>query len=151
MRGRSAIVLLAMFQLSANSLRAQDLKSPPSDSVRLQGTWSMSSGSADGYLLPPDYVKTMKRVFVGSEVTITMGAAVFFKAAIRLDPTTSPKAIDYRMTDGPTAGAIQLGIYSIVGDTARFCFGAPNAARPGDFTTTANDGRTLSTWVRTKP
>lgn len=150
MLNRSLIVFL-MWQIGAVSLGAQGLKSPASDSARLQGTWSMVSGSADGFALPPDYVTAMKRVFVGNEVTVTMGAALYFKAAIRLDADKTPKTIDYRMTGGPTAGAVQLGIYSVSGDTARFCFSAPNAPRPGDFTTTGGDGRTLSTWVRSKP
>lgn len=111
----------------------------------------MVAGSADGYALTPEYVKSMKRVFTGNEVTVTMGGTLFFKATIKLDAAKAPRAIDYQMTGGTTAGAMQLGIYSIVGDTARFCFGAPNAARPTDFTTAAGDKRTLSTWVRNRP
>ena len=150
MRNRPLLVLL-MWQVGVVSLAAQGLKSSASDSARLQGTWSMVSGSADGFALPPEYVKSMKRIFVGSEVTVTMGAALYFKATIRLDADKTPRAIDYHMTGGPTTGAVQLGIYSVSADTARFCFSAPNAPRPGDFTTAAGDGRTLSTWVRSGP
>ena len=108
----------------------------------------MVSGAADGYPLPPDYVKSMKRVFAGNEVTVTMAAQIFFKATVHLDASRSPRTIDYHMIGGPTAGQVQLGIYTITGDTARFCFGAPNAVRPTDFTAVAGDGRTLSTWIR---
>lgn len=121
------------------------------DLARLQGTWSMVSGSAGGQPLPPDYVKTMKRVAVGDTVTITRGGQLFFQAAIDIDAKQTPRTIDYRMLAGPTAGAVQLGIYAFSGDTVRFCFGAPGAPRPADFTSVAGDGRTLSAWVRAKP
>ncbi len=150
MRNRAWLVPL-MWLVGVVSLGAQGRTSSASDSARLQGTWTMVSGSADGFALPPDYVKAMKRVFVGSEVTVTMRAELFFKATIRLDADKAPRTIDYQMTGGPTAGAVQLGIYSLSGDTARFCFSAPNAPRPGAFTTTTGDGRTLSTWVRSEP
>ena len=131
--------------------RSRTVVEAPSDSARLQGTWSMISGAAGGYTLPSEYLNSMKRVFFGSEVIVTMGEQVFFRATIQLDTTHSPRTIDYHMTGGPTAGQVQLGIYAISGDTARFCFGAPSAERPADFTTIAGDGRTLSAWVRVRP
>ena len=121
------------------------------DSTRLQGTWTMISGAADGYPLPPEYVQQMKRVYRGNELSVTMGSQLYFKATITLDTTTTPRAIDYRMTAGFTAGAVQLGIYAFNGDTVRFCFAAPGKTRPTDFITIAADGRTVSTWVRAKP
>ncbi len=93
----------------------------------------------------------MARTTSGSELTAMMGTQVYFKARIGLDPAASPKTIDYRMTAGPTHGAVQLGIYEFRGDTLRFCFGPPNGRRPGEFTTVAGDGRTLSAWVAAKP
>ena len=111
----------------------------------------MVSGSADGYTLPPSYVQRMRRVFSGREVTVTMGQMLYLKATVVLGGSGVVRTIDYHMTGGPTAGAVQLGIFLIAGDTVRFCFGAPNAARPSDFTTTTGDGRTLSTWVRARP
>ena len=145
---KRTMLALTLATLLATTLSAQ---SPAStDSARLQGTWSMVSGAADGSPLPSDYVKGMKRVFTGSAVTVTMADQIFFKATVRLDASRSPRTIDYKMTGGQTIGATQLGIYAIIGDTARFCFAAPNAARPTDFTTLSGDGRTLSTWVRVK-
>jgi uncharacterized protein (TIGR03067 family) len=146
-----AAVLAGLIGLAGQGIAAQAPARTVSDSGALQGTWLMVSGAASGYSLPPEYVKSMRRVFTGAEVSVTMGQQLFFKATVLLDPAHSPKTIDYHMTGGPTAGAVQLGIYLIAGDTVRFCFAAPNAARPADFTTTPGDGRTLSTWVRAKP
>jgi uncharacterized protein (TIGR03067 family) len=121
------------------------------DSARLQGTWVMLTGAADGYPLPTEYVRQMKRVFTGREVTITMGGQLYFRATISLDTAQAVRTIDYHMTAGPTAGAVQPGIYAFSGDTVRFCFAAPGGRRPTAFATVASDGLTLSTWVRAKP
>ena len=121
-----------------------------SDSARLQGAWSMVSGAADGTSMPPSDAARMRRVFDGSTVTVTMAGGLYFRATIVLDAATTPKHIDYHMTGGFTTGATQLGIYEIRGDTVRFAFASPNAARPTDFTSQAGDGRTVSTWVRAK-
>ena len=146
-----SLAVWAVLSLPVTRLAAQAQPPVPSDSARLQGTWSMVAGSADGYPLPPAYVERMRRVFTGNELTVTSGGTLFFKATVGLDPAHAPKTIDYHMTGGPTAGAVQLGIYRLAGDTVRFCFGGANAPRPMDFSTKAGDGRTLSAWVRAKP
>ena len=141
----------AVAALAAPPLEAQSVAPAASDSAGLQGTWRMVSGAADGYPLPPDYVQQMRRVFGGSEVTVTMGGQLFFRATVVLGRVDSLRTIDYHMTGGPTAGAIQLGVFTISGDTARFCFAGVNAPRPSEFATSPGDGRTLSTWVRSGP
>jgi uncharacterized protein (TIGR03067 family) len=117
----------------------------------LQGEWSMVSGSANGQPMPDDMVKQMKRICKGDETTTTMGSQVFMKAKITLDPSKTPKTIDYEMTDGFTKGNKQLGIYEVNGDTFKSCFGKPGAERPTDFTSKPGDGHTLSVWKREKP
>jgi uncharacterized protein (TIGR03067 family) len=151
MVNRIGTALLALVIVTAGSLGAQAGTMVRSDSMQLQGSWTMVSGSAGGMALPPSYVGAMRRVLSGNDLTVTMSGELYFRATIVLDPATSPKTIDYRMTGGTTTGAIQHGIYAIAGDTIRFSFGAPSAARPADFTTAAGDGRTVSTWVRARP
>jgi uncharacterized protein (TIGR03067 family) len=116
--------------------------------AQLQGEWTMVSGEIDGQALPAEFVKTGKRTATGDEVTIVIGGRVFFKAKFSVDPTQTPKTIDYAMTEGPTKGKKQLGIYELKGDTVKFCFGAPGGERPKEFTTTPGSGRTLSVWQR---
>jgi uncharacterized protein (TIGR03067 family) len=117
----------------------------------LQGEWSMVSGSANGQPMPDDMVKQMKRICEGDETTTMMGAQVFMKAKISIDPSKTPKTIDYEMTDGFTKGSKQLGIYEANGDTLKSCFAKPGAERPTDFTSKPGDGCTLSVWKREKP
>jgi uncharacterized protein (TIGR03067 family) len=119
--------------------------------AKLQGEWSMVSGSADGQAMPDSMVKQMKRVCKGDELTTTMAGRLYFKAKIVIDPSKKPKTIDYHMIDGFTKGSKQLGIYEVNGDTLKSCFGRPGAERPTSFETKPGDGCTLSVWKRDKP
>jgi uncharacterized protein (TIGR03067 family) len=90
----------------------------------------------------------MKRVCKGHEITVTIGAQVFLRAKITIDPSKKPKTIDYDMSEGFTKGQKQLGIYELDGDTFKACFGKPGADRPTDFK--PGEGRTVSVWKREK-
>jgi len=116
----------------------------------LEGEWSMVSGEIGGQPLPPEFLKGSKRVVKGNETTVTIGGQLFFKATTSIDPSKQPKTIDYAMTEGPSKGKTQYGIYQIDGDTLRFCFAAPGKERPTDFTTKAGDDRTLGVFKKAK-
>lgn len=120
------------------------------DLASLQGEWRMVSGSADGYALSEDDTHNFKRVCKDDVTTVTNGDQLYLKAKFKLDASKSPKAIDYDFIDGPTKGKKQLGIYEIEGDTVKFCFGAPGAERPTDFSCKSGDKRTLSIWKKVK-
>ena len=145
---QGAIVGFAIFIISA-ACAAED-PAVATDRARLQGEWTMVSGSADGQPMPAAMLEQMKRVCKGDETTTTMGGQIFLKAKFSVDPSEKPKTIDYQMTDGFTKGSRQLGIYELEGDTFKSCFGKPGAERPTDFTTKPGDGRTLSVWKREK-
>ncbi len=116
------------------------------EALRLEGEWAMVSGEADGQPLPAEMVKTAKRVARDGVTAVTINGQVFMKAKYTADPSKSPKAIDYAMTEGFTKGKTQLGVYELDGDTIKFCFAAPGQPRPTDFTGGA--GRTVSIWKR---
>ena len=118
--------------------------------AQLEGEWEMVSGSANGVAMPDEQVKAARRIAKNGETTMRVGGLLFMKAKFTIDPTKSPKAIDYDMIDGFTKGKKQLGIYKLDGDTATFCFGAPGKARPDDFTSKPSSERTLSVWKRVK-
>jgi uncharacterized protein (TIGR03067 family) len=120
------------------------------EAARLEGEWSMVSGEANGQPMPPEFVKTGKRVAKNGETTISIGGQLYFKAKFTVDPTKKPKAIDYVMTEGFTKGKTQLGIYELDGDTVKFCFAAPGKDRPTEFTSKPGSERTLSVWKRDK-
>jgi uncharacterized protein (TIGR03067 family) len=141
-------VTFALALYSVSVAFAEDSAAVKKDMSALQGEWSMVSGSADGQSMPEEMRTQMKRVCKGDSITVTMGAETYLKAKIAINPSTKPKTIDYEMTDGPTKGKKQLGIYELNGDTFKACFASPGAERPADFSGKAGDHRTLSVWKR---
>jgi len=122
---------------------------PPKPS-ELDGEWSMVSGSANGSELPESMLRTGKRVAKNGETTVSLNGRLFFKAKYTIDASKKPAAIDYDMTEGPTKGQKQAGIYKLDGDTVTFCFASPGAGRPTEFSSKPGSGWTLSVWKREK-
>jgi uncharacterized protein (TIGR03067 family) len=143
-------LLIGMAAVAISRAWAEESPAIKADMAKLQGEWSMVSGSADGYAVPDAMLGNSKRVCQGDETTVTIGGQLLMKAKITIDPTKKPKTIDYLMTDGQTKGKKQSGIYELDGDTVRFCFAAPGADRPLDFTGKSGEMRTLSVWKREK-
>jgi len=142
--------LIWLATVTISSTAAADNEAVKNDMAQLQGEWSMMSGIADGQPMPEEMLKHMKRICKGDETTVTTAGQIFLKAKVTIDPSKKPKTIDYQMTEGPTKGKKQLGIYEVDGDTLKSCFGKPDAERPTDFTSKPGEGRTLSVWKREK-
>ena len=143
-------LLTALISLAISTPRTiagQDVKT---DLAHMQGEWVMTSGAADGYVMPESFLPQSRRVCKEDEVTVTVSGQLIMKAKITIDPSRTPKTIDYQVIDGPTKGQKQLGIYELNGDTLKSCFGAPGAARPTDFSSKPGDRRTYSVWKREK-
>jgi uncharacterized protein (TIGR03067 family) len=140
--------LLSLVAVSA--LLGGDADAVKKEQALLEGEWSMSLGEANGQAMPKEMVKTGRRTAKNGETAITIGGQVYFKAKYTIDPTKTPKTIDYAMTEGPTKGKTHLGIYEFKGDTLTFCFAAPGKDRPTDFTAKEGSQRTLSVWTRDK-
>ena len=144
-------LLIGIAALTLTLACADETEAGKKDLAALQGEWTMLSGSADGQPMPAEMLKQMKRVCKGDETTTTLNGQMFFKAKFTVDPSKSPKTIDYQMLEGLTKGKTQLGIYEVQGDRFKACFSKPGEARPSGFTTKDGDGLTLSEWRRTKP
>jgi len=151
MRTIRIALIIGIAAVTVSSAGAQENEAVNKDLAQLQGEWSMVSGSADGQPMPDLLLKQMKRVCKGDEAAVTMAGQIYIKAKVTIDPSKKPKTIDYQMTDGFTKGKKQLGIYEVVGESFKSCFGKPGAERPTDFTSKPGDGRTLSVWKCEKP
>jgi uncharacterized protein (TIGR03067 family) len=143
-------LLIGLAALVVATAWAEDTEAVKKDKAQLQGAWAMVSGERDGQAFSTDFIKDSKRVAKADETTVTIQGQLFMKARFTLDPSKSPKTIDYSITGGAYAGNSQLGIYELDGDKVRFCFSIPGKERPTDFATKPNDGRTLSIWKREK-
>jgi uncharacterized protein (TIGR03067 family) len=110
-------------------------------SAALAGQWSMVSCVRDGEPVPQAYVKFGKRVAAGNEVVVTIGPKQLVKATFAIDPTQEPKTIDYVFLHGENQGQSPYGIYELEGDQLKFCFSAPGAPRPTDFSAGEAMGR----------
>jgi uncharacterized protein (TIGR03067 family) len=142
--------LIALAIAAIALVRAEDNEAARKDLAQLQGEWSMVSGTADGFPIPDTMLPNSKRVCKGDELTATVGGQLIMKAKITIDPSRTPKTIDYDVIEGPTKGKKHLGIYELDGDTLKSCFGAPGAERATDFTSKPGEKRTSTVWKRAK-
>lgn len=102
-----------------------------------------------------DAEAAMFRVTVaGDRLTLSAGGEDR-KARFRLDPTTSPRAIDVTWLDGAGKGTTVPSIYAVEAGRWRLCVPNPKAGeargRPAGFTAAAGEGRMLFTLERVKP
>ncbi len=100
---------------------------------KFQGAWTFASSAAGDQELAQDDLKDLVLIFEGEKHTVRKGDEVLQVGTQKIDPTKSPKTIDVTMTEGPSKGAVMLGIYEIDGDTLKVCFDPQGKKRPTDF------------------
>src|SRR5262249_37785774 len=67
-----------------------------------------------------------------------------------IDPTKTPKTIDFVPTIGNDKGKLYLGIYALLGDHRKLCFAGPGKPRPEDFASRPGSGVILVEFEREK-
>ncbi len=95
--------------------------------TEIDGEWSMVSGAMNGNAMPAITLKTGRRVSKGNGLTVLFGRQAFLTARVKLDPSQSPKHIDYILASG---GPAQLGIYRLDGKTLTVSMAAAGDPRP---------------------
>jgi uncharacterized protein (TIGR03067 family) len=119
-----------------------------SDKERLQGTWQQvyCKGPND---IPDDLVKEFMMVIKDDTVTMTAGNRGSYELTFKLDEAKEPnKAIEEMLIKPEKGDKPYLGIYSLEGDTVKFCFSNPGEKRPTEFTGMAGSGWTLTIFKR---
>src|SRR5262249_33921941 len=98
--------------------------------------------------IPKNFTKSGKQTVKEGEVTVYINGGVYLKAKYKIDPTKTPKTIDYMLTDGQGKGMTSLGIYELneENDTLKCCFAFPGKDRPEEFSSRKGSQRTLTTW-----
>jgi uncharacterized protein (TIGR03067 family) len=130
---------------------------PKSDVVRkereiYQGTWRVTALEADGSKLSED---DCARVTVHNQAdggwTVRLEGFVIWQGTSTIDPTKTPKWIDFSPTEGTDAGKNFLGIYEFGKDTRKLCYAEAGKERPRDFLAKSGSGHVLITFKRERP
>jgi uncharacterized protein (TIGR03067 family) len=111
---------------------------------KLDGTWKLVSGEADGQVFGDDDLKGASLVMNGNKHMAKV-ADQTFDGTHKVDPTKKPKTID--STDGDNT---MLGIYRLDGDELTICVAGAGKDRPTEFTGKAGSGQVLLVWKRAK-
>jgi uncharacterized protein (TIGR03067 family) len=130
------VTLLCTLGLSAfggSRARADEKKDVEKELKKFQGTWTFESVEAGGKKLPADQFRGMTVTFEGDKYSVRAGGNVVEAAALKLDPSKTPKALDSTVTEGPNKGRVYLAVYEISGDTLKVCFDPEGKQRPTEF------------------
>lgn len=142
------ILVAGLLAVPIGLATAQDNTKMNPELQPLQGDWSMTSGTTDGFPIPPTIRASCRRVCKGDHVTVTAAGQVILNSRISVDSTSTPRTIDYELLEGPDKEKKRLGIYLVKDDMFLSCFGAPGRERPNDFSSSPGDRRVLSEWKR---
>jgi len=126
----------------------------------MAGTWKEISRLRDGQNLPTDQLGTMTQDENG-KAEQRAGDRFGLVYSIKIDPTKTPKTIDYVVSGGAVrgdrpasvtgaAGGTRQGIYELNGDSLRICLARPGKDRPTEFLSPPGKDLVLSVYQRQK-
>lgn len=106
----------------------------PNDAVtELEGSWVITSATRDGKALDNENGGQMQMTFAGKDLTIKEKNGIELIVPFKVDPTSKPKAIEFRHISGgwlPINLAFQ-GIYELDRNKLKLCLG--EGKRPTEF------------------
>jgi uncharacterized protein (TIGR03067 family) len=117
------------------------------DRYPLKGTWSIASAVRNGKANENAVGGTV--AFDGEKVFIKTKDGEH-KGTYKLQPGEKPGHIDLTPGDGPEAGKVMLGIYSLKDDELKICFADPDQERPKGFEAKEGSEHHLVTLKRAK-
>jgi uncharacterized protein (TIGR03067 family) len=129
----SLIALFCAVGFAASGALADGKADVEKETKKFQGTWTIESSVTGGIEIPADQLKGFIVTFEGAKHTLKFEDKVFQVGTQKIDPSKSPKTIDVTMTEGPSKGAVMLGIYEFDGDTLKVCFDPQGKQRPTEF------------------
>ncbi len=147
MRKFTPVVAAALIFCVTHAIGAET--DPADDAKTLVGTWK--GYVVDGRGEKPNQGPVKLEITVkGDTITaIQEGSKDLGEGTFTLKLAKSEKQIDAVRTKNPGKGQTFLGIYSLDGDTLKWCVSTPNKARPTDFIT--KTGQFLLILKRDKP
>jgi uncharacterized protein (TIGR03067 family) len=119
---------------------------------KLHGAWKVVSVEERG--TSKEDSENHSFAFTGDEFSVKRGDETMFKGKFKIDPAKKPMEIDLEITESQKdefKGKTGLGIYSVDGDTLKFCVNEPGSdARPKEFSAQADTKHIFITCTRQK-
>jgi uncharacterized protein (TIGR03067 family) len=146
----TALTLLAVGLLLAAD-DAKDARKKELD--QLQGTWSATTIEYNGDKVLGDVVKELTVVVEGDTLSVKSESPElekYGKATLKLDPATTPKIVDIRITRGDEKGTTFEAIYELNKDEWKLCVKPFGKERPAKFESKADSGDVLVVFQREK-
>jgi uncharacterized protein (TIGR03067 family) len=105
------------------------------DSQKPQGVWKPIAAVLGGIQLPPAELNAITLKMAGDNYEVTVaGENVTDKGTCTLDPTTNPKRMTIKGTDGPNRGKTILAIYEMKdAGSLRVCYDLSGTDFPKEF------------------
>jgi uncharacterized protein (TIGR03067 family) len=149
-------ILLASCALYLPALLAGDAepKNPAQDDLKLlQGSWKVVALEIDGVKAKPEGLQGGRWAFKDSVVRCAdPGQELRVWASVKLDPSKTPKHIDFLDLEGPRKGKMSQGIFKWDRGRLVICFRYRESAegRPREFRTEADSYLGMITLERGK-
>jgi uncharacterized protein (TIGR03067 family) len=118
--------------------------------AKFEGVWSFSRVDVDGVKQPPQPFPAYKMIVMKDGRYVVVQGSLISHGRMKLDTSTTPKQIDCTLTDGPAKGKTFRAIYSLNGDTYRFCGALTGDERAKTLASAKGSGMMLQTLKREK-
>lgn len=145
-------LLAAVFCVPDSRAHADELQDAiKKDRKAIAGTWQVVELEIDGNPAKPEDAKRLL-VFNGDDGTwtLTVDGKEVSKGTSTIDPTKSPKQLDFTPSTGDTRGTLFLGIYELGEKSRKMCFSPQGKPRPKEFVSKSGTGDILVKFDRVK-
>jgi len=150
MKLRILVAMMAVLLLAAD---AKD-DAVAGELQKFAGDWVLAGGEKEGQKLTQEQIKVGKINWKGRDcvvVTPHQSPDPIKGTLMSIDPTKSPKEMDWIRSTGPDAGKPFKAIYEFISnDEYRVCFAPPGKDRPKEFKTQPGTGQMMHVWKRSK-
>jgi len=116
-----------------------------------RGTWRAVSLQVDGKMAADQDTKKLTVINRDGGLWSLLSEGKEISAGTsEIDPTKTPKTIDFVPSMGSDKGKLYQGIYALLGDHRKLCFAPPGKPRPLEFSSKPGSGVILVAFEREK-
>jgi uncharacterized protein (TIGR03067 family) len=147
------VLVMGMFACTLGRLAADDPNKEQAikrDRMVYQGTWRVVSLEINGTKSSDDDARKITVANDGETWIIYVDNKEVLRGTSKIDPTKTPKTIDFVPSTGNDSGKTFLGIYAIKGDSRKLCFAGPGQERPTQFVSKTGSNQVLVLFHREK-